>query len=168
MKGYTKENALIEAGYKPSSAKVNHKQVFGRADVQAEIKRRMDKMVERNALSEDWIIQRLMKIADADLGEMLEVDEEGNAKFNFNKLTPELKYALSSFQSELGKIGRGEAAQRVLKNKVGLIDKLRALELLGKKLGMFAERHVIDADAGLIEKLTAGRKRLQLEEDDAS
>ena len=153
MRGYSKAESMRKAGYSESVAKTDTSSVFGRDDVKEEIARRQDRAAQKAQVDANWIIGRLTAIAGADIGDLIEVDSEGIPTINFNKLTPDIRAAIGEVGSGGGKI------------KVKTADKLRALELLGKYLGLFTDRIKIEGDQDLIERLYAGRKRVGESED---
>jgi phage terminase small subunit len=82
-------------------------------------------------------------------------------------LTPDMRRALGEFTVDEYKKGRGENAVPVTKMKIKMADKLRALEMLGKHLGIFTDVVRVDGDADLIERLLAGRRRVGEEESES-
>jgi hypothetical protein len=56
--------------------------------------------------------------------------------------------------------GRGDKARPAQKIKVRMADQLRALEMLGKHLGMFKDRVEFSTDNDVIARLLAGKKRV--------
>lgn len=160
MRGYSKEDALLKAGYSEVVAKSDAGSVFNRPEVKAEIERRQQRAMEKSQVDANWIIARLKEIAEANLGDLLVIEDDGSARFDMNKMTPSLRAALGEFTVDSYNEGRGENKKVVKKMRVKLADKLRALEMLGKHLGLFADRIKLEGDADLIERLYAGRKRV--------
>ncbi len=161
MKGMTKQDAMIEAGYSKSVALTRRGDIFDRPDFKAELERRQKLAAHRAGVSLDWIVERLKAIADANIGDILEIDEHGKATYNLKKLTPELRVALTGFTSEEYSEGRGKDATQVKKNRIGLADKLRALELLMRHLGLSKEKVQVEVsgEVSLVERLNRGRAR---------
>ncbi len=161
MKCFNKKQALLDAGYSVSMATTSAGTVFNDPAVKAEIDRRLNLASHRADISLDWIVQRLKMIADANLGECLDVFSDGSARINFEKLTPLLKKALNKFTVSERKEGRGKNSSVVLTTTVGLSDQLKALELLVRHLGLSKEKQAIEltGEVSLIEQLHAGRER---------
>jgi len=161
MKGATKKQAMLDAGFSPSTARTRPNDVFGRPEVISEIQRRQSLASHRSDVTLDWIVQRLKAIADANIGDMLDIYSDGSAKINFNKLTPELRIALSKFDADSYAEGRGRNAQEIKKLKVGFSDKVRALELLIRHLGLSKERNTLEVsgEVSMVEALQRGRSR---------
>ncbi len=168
MKCFNKKQAMMEGGYSKSMASTRANDVFGDPAVITEIGRRQNLAAHRSDVSLDWIVQRLKMIADANLGDCLDIYSDGSAKINFTKLTPSLKKALNKFSVDERKEGRGKNAGVVVKNTIGLSDQLKALELLVRHLGLSKEKQSIElsGEVELVEQLHRGRSRVKLEEDD--
>ncbi len=148
LNGNTKKQAMLDAGYSPS---ISSHRVFEAPEVIGEIKRRQHIMSTKAGVTGDWIIHRLMLIADAKLSDLIVEDEDGFSQIDMSRMTPALKTALSGFESD--KFGD------VTKIKIKTSDKLRALEMLARHLGMFNDKLELAGEISLEERLQAGRKR---------
>lgn len=167
MRGWSERDAMKKAGYSKGMYEKDRYSVFGHPNVKAEIERRKQRLAESNQVTEEWIVQRLMKIAGADPGDMIEVDEDtGEAHINWNKLTPSMRAAVAGLEETKFMQGRGENAVPATKVKVTPRDTLRAIEMLGKYLGMFKEKVEVSTDNDLVKRLQAGRARVGQEEGD--
>lgn len=166
--GLNKYKAMRDAGYSHWSS---HRQidVFGRREVKEEIERRQRRMAEKAQVTAEWVIQKFKEIVEADLGQVLVIQEDGTAYFDFTKATPEFLANIGEFTVDEIKEGRGDGARPVKRIRVKLNDKLRALEALGRHLGLFKDQVEVKGSVDLIERIQAGRKRLQKndEEEDA-
>ena len=147
LNGASKKDAMAEAGYTDHHSG----NAFSSPEVIKEIKRRQHIMSTKSGVTADWIISRLKLIADANLADMLLIYEDGTGVPDLNKLTPALRAALSNIETE--KFGD------VVKMKLKLSDKLRALEMLARHLGMFNDKLELAGEISLEERLQAGRKR---------
>ena len=147
LNGATKTQACIDAGYSDRSSF----RVFTNPEVIKEIKRRQHSMSTKSGVTADWIIERLKLIAGADLADLLIINDDGTGYPDLNKLTPGLKAALSGFESD--------SFGDVTKIKVKLSDKLRALEMLARHLGMFNDKLELAGELSLEDRLQAGRDR---------
>jgi phage terminase small subunit len=147
LNGMSKKEAMLEAGYTDSHSR----SAFQLPQVKKEIERRQRIMSTKSGVTADWIIERLKLIAGADLADMLVIYEDGTGVPDLNKLTPQLRAALSNVETE--KFGD------VIKMKLKLSDKLRALEMLARHLGMFNDKLEVAGELSLEERLQAGRNR---------
>ncbi len=152
LNGLPKQAACIAAGYAPS---VKGYLIFKRPAVMKEIERRQHSMSTKAGVTAEWIIERLKLIAGADLADMLVIYEDGTGMPDLNKLTPGLRAALSGIETD--KFGD------VVKMKVKLSDKLKAIEMLARHLGMFNDKLEIAGELSLEERLMAGRNRIDVE-----
>lgn len=158
MKGMSQRQALLGAGYSMGTANNNPDSVFDNPKVVAEIKRRQQKMIEASELSEKWIVERLMTIADANLGDLIDFDDDGCLFINYNKLSAGMKHALAVLDVEQGTAGRGITARPVTRIKIRPADKLRALEMLMKYLGLEKTNVNITGDQELVNRLYRARE----------
>lgn len=166
MKCFNKKQAMLAAGYSESMATTRANDVFGSPEVATEIGRRQNLASHRSDVTLDWITERLKLIADANLGDCLEIYSDGSASINFKKLTPALKKALNKFSVSERKDGR--KGNVIIGNKVGLSDQLKALELLVRHLGLSKEKHSVElsGEVSLIEQINAGRVRAGIGDED--
>lgn len=157
LQGMTKGQALRKAGFKFSARRPSD--IFEKPEVKEELERRMKDMAERNSVTEDYIVNKLKIIAEANIGDLVEVID-GTPRLNFDLLTDEVRAAISDISVDEYKSGRGAGAIPVTKIKIKASDKLRALELLMRIGGFDKTKIEVSAEDGLIEKLQAARTRL--------
>jgi phage terminase small subunit len=165
MRGLTQREAMLAAGYSQSYADEAHK-FFAQEKIREEIARRKKRLARRNDLDAEWVLQRLMKIADANLGDVLYINEEGDPEIDWNNLTPELRYALTGGKIRKYTKGRGPNAIPVTEFSPTFACKLKALELLMRHLGLFEDKVKLEGDKDLIDALKAGRSRVRGSETD--
>jgi phage terminase small subunit len=77
-----------------------------------------------------------------------------------DQLTPAQTAALAEVTVEQFMDGRGEQAREVRRIRFKLVNKIDALELLGKHHKLYVERHQHDIGAGLAERLEAALARV--------
>lgn len=159
LQGMTKKDAILKAGYSISYAQCNADNIFEKEEFKRELEKRRKAIMSRNALSEDWIVERLMQIASASLGDIIEIDDRGSPFINWSKMSPELRASIDSFQIDEMSEGRGDSKIDFRRLKVKQRDALRALEMLGKYLGIFKERVTVDLEDDTIKQLYAARAR---------
>lgn len=128
--------AAIRAGYSPKNADVTGPRLLGNVGIAEAIKTRMDERADRLGVTQDDVVQALRAIAFADLREVTEWGREQDESSGLwrvyvrlrdsERLSDEAAVALNEL--------RVDASGHLT---VRLSDKLRALELLGRHLGMF-------------------------------
>lgn len=156
--GFNKTAAASSVGYHQANAYISR--LFSRPDVLAEIERIQNARQEKFEITDDWVIKRLMMVADANLSDIMEITEDGNGYLNLEKMTPELKYALTEFTVEEYTEGRGDGARNVKRVKIKPADKMQALIALARHCGLFNDKLTVSGEVSLVEKLNAGRARV--------
>jgi phage terminase small subunit len=152
---FDKTAAARACGYKQASSQLS--ELFRHPEVVRRIEARKAQLREKHELTEDWVISRLMRIADANLGDTL-IAMGSDA--DLLALTKEQRYALAEYKSEIYVDGKGENARDVKRVSVKLVDKLGALDKLARRLGLFQDNVKLSASEDLIAALNAGRARL--------
>ena len=132
--------AAIRAGYSESTAQEQSSQLLARPDIRALIEQAQKDRVDRVQINQDTTVNELKTIAFSDVADFVIVKEGGVIEQkSFDQLTKEqtkcikkIKQVVRSSHSADGTILHQTATL-----EVELHDKLRALELLGRHLGMF-------------------------------
>lgn len=120
--------AAIRAGYSKKTAGSIGQENLKKPEIAAEIKRRQDAQVKRTEITQDFVLTELMKIAMANGSDFATLGKRNRVSFvPTDELPPEKRAAVAAIKK--GKNGI----------EVKTYDKLRALELIGKHLGMFKE-----------------------------
>jgi hypothetical protein len=88
----------------------------------------------------DKVVQELAKIAFSSMRHYLRRTDDGTLYVDTTDTTPEQLDALKRFKTRDFKNGRGEDAREMQDIEIELPDKIRALELLGKHLGLFQDK----------------------------
>ena len=158
INGFNKREALISAGYKVNSAGVSSYAVFAQPWVKAEIQRRMKKLADKAELTEGWVLERMMRIADAGniLAPYKKVQEDGTLLLDFTDATPDALALINDLTVETYIDGEGD---KVKKFKVSVTEPKAALDSLARKLGMFKDS--VDVNHGVADRLAAGRDRVR-------
>ena len=131
--------AARDAGYSEKTAREQASLILTNINIQAYMKHLMEKRAERVELTQDMIVKELMAIAFVDVkdfycditGELLQPHElEAKAAKSVNgfKSIKQIKYDTQGNQ-------KGKTIETIDEYK--RLDKIKALELLGKHLGVF-------------------------------
>jgi len=140
--------AAKRAGYSERTSYAQGQRLLKNVEVQAAIQAAIKKRSKRTEITQDWVLEELRKVASANGSDYARVvskevpttvvdDETGDAKQvsrlsqlvelrDTDELSDDLKAAISSIEETKYGI------------KVSTYDKVRALELIGKHLGMFS------------------------------
>lgn len=163
MQGYSKADAMRKAGYSENMATKRAFRVFDRLDVQRSIEERRWAMRSRKHRLADRIQDELSKLAFFNIGNVLEVTDDGDLIFNFADATMDDLAAIGEVTVETYKEGKGPEAKDVKRFKVKPHDKKAALDSLARIMGMFQDNMNVTSDGqSLEERLQRGRERLRM------
>ena len=140
--------AAKRAGYSEKTAYSIGQRLLKNVEVQEEIQQIQDKMQNRLEITQERVLEELAAIAFAKGTDFAQIDECGAVDLvPTSDLSEEKKKAIASIKQ--GRYGRAE---------IKLHDKLRALEMLGRYLGVFDNRLFEDGKKNnlfeMIEKST--------------
>lgn len=121
--------AAIRAGYSPETAGSIGNENLKKPEIRAHIDRAMAERSRRTGVNADRVVQELAKIAFVNASDVIDPE---TATIKEDAL-PEDTAAIQSVKVKtFGEDG--------LEREIRMADKLKALELLGKHIGMFRER----------------------------
>ncbi len=132
--------AAIRAGYSPDTAQEQGSRMLSNVMVKKEIDKAIAERSKRTGVNQDRVIQELAKIGFVNITNV--VDSTGKIK---DDATDEDKACIESIKYKRSDTDAGSSVEREVK----IASKLRALELLGKHLGMFTDKLELDADMEL-------------------
>ena len=138
--------AAIRAGYSKKTAKQQGARLLTNVDIAAAVQAALAARSERTEISQNMVLDELAKVAFANLGDYLVIADDGLVSIDFSKL-PEGGTAVLAELTQSHVVG-GTEGQPVLRTKFKLHSKLTALELLGRHLGLFPNRHEHGATGG--------------------
>lgn len=119
--------AAKRAGYSEKTAKSQGQRLLTNVDIQAAIQKRREKLQSKLEITQETVLQELAAIAFANGTDYAGVNRNGLVYiFSTNDLPEHKKKAIAGIKQ--GQYG----------TEIKLHDKVRALELLGKHLGVFA------------------------------
>lgn len=124
--------AAIRAGYSVKTADVQSSRLLSKVKIQEEIGRLRALRSKRTGVTADRVIQELAKIAFLNPDALIDADDATIR----NDATLEDKAAISGIKVKAIPTKDGIGYEREIK----LADKTKALELLGKHLGMFVDK----------------------------
>lgn len=127
-------DAVDAAGYKvrtPGARRVQASRLLSRPDVQLRVAELLQQRRERADLDADEVIARLRRVADSDPVELY--DQDGTLR-SLEDIPPEVRKAIVAIDVVELRSGGGFV------RKVKLADRLRALELLGRHLGLWNDK----------------------------
>lgn len=127
---------------KDETASVNSSKLLRNTKVQEYISKKQEEIEKRTEVTQDRVIKELAKIAFLDIRKLY--TENGQLK-NIADIDSGTAGAISSLETLEEYDGYGEDREKIGDTqKVKLLDKTKALELLGRHLGMFNDKMKIE------------------------
>lgn len=123
--------AAIRAGYSARTANEQASRLLANVSVQQAVSERMAERSKRTGVSQDRVILELAKIAFLKMTDV--VDKNGNIK---DDADPDDLSCIESIKYKHSDTDTGSSTEREVK----IASKLKALELLGKHLGMWNDK----------------------------
>lgn len=129
--------AAIRAGYSEKTAYSIGSENLRKPEIAERIRRRQAARIDRTQITSDFVLLELAKIAKADGTVYARVDGRGSVRLTkTDDLAPEERAAIAGIKK--GKFG----------TEIKTYDKVKALELIGKHLGMFDSRQELAGSDG--------------------
>lgn len=123
---------------KDETANVNGSKLLRNTKVQEYISERMKEREQRTEVTQDMVIQELARIAFLDISKLY--NENGKLK-NIQDIDKDTVKAIASLETLEEYDGYGDDREKIGDTqKVKLLDKTKALELLGRHLGIFNDK----------------------------
>ena len=149
--------AAIRAGYSPNTAKDIGCENLAKPNIRACIDKEIAERSKRTGINQDRVIRELARLAFVNANDVIDM-EEATLK---DGATEDDTAAIASVKVKTIPTKEGEGIEREIK----ITDKLKALELLGKHLGMFKDKVEIDATVKSTAKLDSILSQLGNEEE---
>ena len=138
--------------------------IFGHPDVKREIDMRRDRIARKwEEVTEERIIEEYRRIAFSNLGDLLEIQEDGSAWLDMSGITEDQKSALAEYHVETYQVpgAEDETGYTVKKSRIKFHDKKAALDSLARIRGMFKDKLEVSVGLSLTDKVQQARQRLQ-------
>lgn len=141
--------AAIRAGYSPATAGSIGQENLTKPEIHAAVAKAEAERSKRTGVTQDRVVRELAKIAFLDMTEV--VDDHGRIR---DDATPEDRACIESIKYKSSSGDQGEFVECEVK----VASKLKALELLGKHLGMWNDRFSVDMDGDLNIQIDYGEE----------
>lgn len=133
--------AAVRSGFSKNarSAAVQSVRLMKKSAVKARIKELMKARSDRTEITSDTVLRELMRLATVDVTQAF--DEKGWLK-DMKDIPEDVRRAISGLETQ--ELFQGEGDQRSIigvARKLRFYDKIRPLELLGKHVKLFPDRH---------------------------
>lgn len=157
--------AAQAAGIAEAGARVWASRALTIANVRRKIDALLSKRASKLEITAERLDQELAAVALSNMQDYISVNGEGNASIDLTTLTREQAAAIVEISEDAtGGSGDGER-KLVIRTRLKLADKLKAIEQLNRLKGRFQEKLEITGDEALVAALAAGRKRLHGDSD---
>lgn len=133
--------AAIRAGYSPNSANEIASENLAKPNIRDAVDKAIAERSRRTGINQDRVLLELAKIAFLNPTDVIDMDK-ATIKGDSNR---EDTAAISSVKVKRIPTEAGEITEREVKT----YDKIKALELLGKHLGMFADNSNVNLNLGV-------------------
>lgn len=133
--------ATIRAGYSTKTADVQGSRMLGNVKVQQAISEAMAERSKRTGVNQDRVVLELAKIAFVKMTDI--VDHQGRIK---SSATEDDLACIESMKYKRSESGTGSSVEMEVK----ISPKLKALELLGKHLGMWNDKLDLNITAPIV------------------
>jgi phage terminase small subunit len=140
LKDMNATQAAIRAGYTTRTAKAAGCKLLTFSDVKNAIKAALEARKKKNEVTAERVIQELARIAFVDPRKVFKWGPNGVTLLPSDKLTDDEAAIISEVSETTTESGGSIKGKR--------FDKLKALELLGRHLGMFVDRTEITGEKG--------------------
>jgi len=152
--------SAIAAGYCENTATVKGSQLLTKVKVQRLISELQTQRASKLELKAEQVVEELRRLAFSNMSDYMGVDSDGKPKgIDFSNLTRDQAAAIQEIREDTtGGSGDGER-RLILRTTLRLTDKGRALELLGRHLGMFQDNLKVTGLEGLAERINQARAK---------
>lgn len=133
--------SAIRAGYSVNSADKIGPELLGKTSIKKEINKALGERSRRTGITQDRVVQELARIAFVNFNDI--VNENGEIK---SDASADDLACVESYKVENGDSINGSSSKREVK----LASKMKALELLGKHLGMFSDKFDVNMNLPVI------------------
>ena len=132
--------AAIRAGYSPKSAEQQASRLLSNAKVRAYLDERMAEHSTRTGVNQERIIRELARIAFLDPTQLVNMD---SAEL-LDDTSADDRAAIASV-----KVKTMSGETEMIEREVRFADKIKALELLGKRFAMWLDRQQVEGTVGV-------------------
>ena len=165
-KDFCATQAAIRAGYSAKTAKQIGHENLTKPDIRQALsefvrqaKACAEKQHQQAIADQAQVLAELNRVGFFSLGRLLRFTSSGEPIVDLSLATEEELAALASVEVENVKEGPGDNSRDIRRVSIRAHDKLRALALLSRHLGLLADETEVQAELGIAERLQAARLR---------
>lgn len=134
--------AAIRAGYSPNGAGQAADKILKKIEVAEALDKAKAERARRTGINQDRVVRELARIAFVNPGQVINTEDA-------TLLNDAVEDDLAAVQSVKVKVIPGRGGEDGIEREIKMADKVRALELLGKHLGLFTDRVDLSGDLDL-------------------
>lgn len=164
FKDMHRTNAYTRAtpGVSPKTASTSCTRMMLKARVDAAVKAGAAALGHQVHLDAVKVLDELQRLAFANLGDYISVQEDGSAIVDLSELTRDQAAAISEITVDEYVEGKGGDARDVKRVKIKLVDKGVNLERLGRHLKLFTDKVEVSGLEQLAERIRQARENADL------
>lgn len=153
--------AAIRAGYSAKTARAAAARTLSNVSIRTEIARRQRDLQVRTEVSQDRVVKELMRVAFADMADYAQVRSYPVVNKDGIEVVKQLvTFTKTSALTDDQRASVASIKQGVNGIEVKLWDKLKALELLGRHIGMFNDKLEVKGAIDIASVLAEARGRV--------
>lgn len=122
-------------------------EVFARPHIAAHIAGVKHQASVQTAIDAEWVLKRAAMLADFNIASFIRVQDDGTAAYDFSTATDDDWYCISEYTADRIFKGMGDDLIPIERVKIKTACKLKALELVGKHIGVQAFKENIGMTA---------------------
>ncbi len=112
--------------------------------IQAAALERQNKTMDQIVIDAAWVLKRTALLADFNIKRFIKFNAQGEAYYDFSEATDDDWYCISEYTVDTLQRGSGDDKYNVDRVKIKTVDKLKALELVGKHIDVQAFKEQIE------------------------
>lgn len=151
LKDLNATKAAERVGYKKRSAAQQAARLLTNDKIQKYVQSKLDARTKRAEVTQDMVVNELKKIAFSNMGTVAKWNHSGVSFFDSDDLSEDAKSTVMSVEESTNQHGGSL--------KIKQYDKTKALELLGRHLGMFKDKIEHSGDLTLEQILLNTQKK---------
>lgn len=137
--------AAIRAGYSEATAGAIGHENLNKPEIQERVAELMKERSDRTKITQDRVLAEIAAVAFYRPSRVLVTSPSGDVFMDYSKAEAEDLDMITEVKRTPGKFGDSVAIKRV--------DKLKALEMAGRHLGLFTDRHAHEGELGVTTKV---------------
>lgn len=133
--------AARRAGYSPKRADQIGYENLRKPDIQTAVDEAVAERLRALGVTASKVLEEITKLGFSNMLDYIRVVDDGKAYVDLSEITRDQAAAIQEITAETFTVGSGKDAEPVRRTKFKLSDKKASLELLGKHLKLFTDKH---------------------------